>query len=70
MSLLVALLLSTVSPPRLSTRTLGGLRREFQDDASRLSSALGLDLARRGFCCRGQSLADCDFNRAALGRRI
>jgi FAD dependent oxidoreductase len=41
MSLLVALLLSIVSPPRLSTRTLGRLRREFQDDASRLSSALG-----------------------------
>jgi hypothetical protein len=65
MSLLVALLVSTVSPPRLSTRTLGRPRRKFQDDASRLSSA-ELDLARRGFCCRGQSLADYDFNRAAL----
>jgi hypothetical protein len=41
MSLLVALLVSTVSPPRFSTRTLGRPRREFQDDASRLSSALG-----------------------------
>jgi hypothetical protein len=44
MRLLVVLLVSTVSPPRLSTRTLGRPRREIQDDASRLSSALGWTL--------------------------